>query len=127
MLRVHAFVLTLGRCGFYDAVDQFLQGVVLVSGRDDIVGCGHLPYESNRVVDIPHHMLQDAKMMGAASSNGPLLLGHDAHSEAPCLKVSASKQYIYLGAALADLVQGHQHHVEEVLEGSVELCSPCVA
>ena len=60
MLRVHAFVLTLGRCGLDDAVDQFLQGVVLVCGRDLVVGCGHLPHESDRVVDALHHMLQDS-------------------------------------------------------------------
>ena len=51
MLRVHAFVHTLGRCGFDDAVNQFLQGVVLVGHRDLVVGCGDLLYESTRVID----------------------------------------------------------------------------
>jgi len=57
MLRVHAFVLTLGRCGVDDAVDQFQQGVVLVCGRDLVVGCGHLPYECSSIVDVLNYML----------------------------------------------------------------------
>ena len=57
MLRVNAFVLALGRRGFDDGVNQFLQGVVLVGHCDLAVGCGYLSYECSRVFDVLHRML----------------------------------------------------------------------
>jgi hypothetical protein len=83
VLLLHELVLALGGGGIDDGVYQSLQSVVLVGRLDLVVGRSHLPHEYDGVFDVRDHLLQYLKMMRAASSNGPLLLRHDAHSESP--------------------------------------------
>ena len=129
MLLLHPFILTLCSCCINDGVNYIIQNLMLVGNHThNLIEClSNLPNKCNSVVDVLHHMLQNLKVVRAASSNSPLLFRHDTHSKTPRRQVPMSKEQSHFCAALPNFVQRHQHHVKEVLQRSVQLGSPCVA
>ena len=83
MLLLHPFILTLCSCCINDGVNYIIQNLMLVGNHNLIECLSNLPNECNSVVDVLHHMLQNLKVVRAASSNSPLLFRHDTYSKSP--------------------------------------------